>query len=70
MPQFTYSYCPKYVQQLYLADPTWKHIPSSDLNLDISYGGWDSMMDGQYLDRQTPDELLEGITAQCIALGF
>lgn len=27
-------------------------------------------MDGQSLDGWTPDELLEGKTAQCIALGF
>lgn len=46
MPQVTYSYCPKYVQQLYPAGPTWKRVSPSDLSLDIFYGGWDSGMDG------------------------
>lgn len=67
MPPFTYSYCPKYVQPLYPAGATWKLFL---LQMDVSYGGWDSGMDGQCLDGWTPDELLEGKTAQCVALGF
>lgn len=70
MPQFTYSYGPRYAQWLYPAGPTCKCVPPSDLSLDISYRVWDSVMDGQSLDGWTPDELLEGKTAQCIALGF